>query len=99
MQNKHLTETLSNNKNPKVFRMSNSKLNYSTILDNQTTASKICNVPQATISAILLGKLNNPYNNWYFELLNEIGRKESSAYQNHLMTVDGYTIKILMMEE
>ena len=93
LQNKHLVENLPNNKKPKVFRMSNRKLNYSTILDNQTTASKICGIPQATISAILLGKLDNTYNNWHFEFLDEIERKDSSAYQNHLMTVDGYTIK------
>ena len=93
IQNKHLVENSPNNKNPKVFRMSNSKLNYSTILDNQTIASKICGIPQATISAILLGKLDNTYNNWHFEFLDEIERKDSSAYQNYLMTVDGYTIK------
>ena len=93
LQNKHLVESKSNNKNPKVFRMSNSKLNYSTILDNQTTASKICGIPQATISAMLLGKIDNTYNNWTFELLDEISPKDSSAYQNQLMTVDGYTIK------
>ena len=93
LQNKHLVENLPNNKKPKVFRMSNSKLNYSTILDNQTTASKICGIPQATISAMLLGKIDNTYNNWTFELLDEISPKDSSAYQNQLMTVDGYTIK------
>lgn len=88
LQSKHLVENLPNNKNPKVFRMSNNELNYSTILDNQTTASKICGIPQAIISHVLLGEINNPYNNWYFELLDEIERKYSSAYQNHLMTVD-----------
>ena len=93
LQNKHLVESKPNNKNPKVFRMSNGKLNYSTILDNQTTASKICGIPQATISAMLLGKIDNTYNNWTFELLDEISPKDSSAYQNQLMTVDGYTIK------
>ena len=93
LQNKHLVESKPNNKNPKVFRMSNSKLNYSTILDNQTTASKICGIPQATISAMLLGKIDNTYNNWNFELLDEISPKDSSSYQNQLMTVDGYTIK------
>ena len=93
LQNKHLVESKPNNKKPKVFRMSNSKLNYSTILDNQTTASKICGIPQATISAMLLGKIDNTYNNWTFELLDEISPKDSSAYQNQLMTVDGYTIK------
>lgn len=93
LQSKHLVESKPNNKNPKVFRMSNSKLNYSTILDNQTTASKICGIPQATISAMLLGKTDSTYNNWTFELLDEINPKDSSAYQNQLLTVDGYTIK------
>lgn len=93
LQSKHLVESKPNNKNPKVFRMSNSKLNYSTILDNQTTASKICGIPQATISAMLLGKTDSAYNNWTFELLDEINPKDSSAYQNQLLTVDGYTIK------
>lgn len=94
LQNKSLIENTSSNKNPKVFRMSNNKLNYTTILDNQTTASKICGIPQAIISHILLNKAENPYNNWYFELLDELeNRKESSAYQNQLMTVEGYTIK------
>ena len=93
VQNIHLVENASNNKSPKVFRMSNEKLKYSTILDNQVTASKICGIPQSMISQIILGKVDNPYNGWCFELLDEIERKESSAYQNHLMTVDGYTIK------
>ena len=93
LQRKHLIENVGNSKNPKVFRMSNKNINYSTIFDNQTTASKICGIPQAIISHILLGETENPYNNWYFELLDEIERKDSSAYQNQLMTVDGYTIK------
>ena len=93
IQNIHLVENASNNKSPKVFRMSNEKLKYSTILDNQVTASKICGIPQSMISQIILGKVDNPYNGWCFELLDEIERKESSAYQNHIMTVDGYTIK------
>lgn len=94
LQNKHLNENVGNSKNPKVFRMSNSKLNYSAIFDNQTTASKICGIPQAIISHILLNRAENPYKNWYFELLYELeNRKESSAYQNQLMTVEGYTIK------
>ena len=93
LQNIHLVENERNNKKPKVFRMSNEKMKYSTIMDNQVTASKICGFSQAIISHILLGEVSNPYNGWYFELLDEIERKESSAYQNHLMTVDGYTIK------
>lgn len=93
IQNIHLVENESNNKAPKVFRMSNEKLKYSTILDNQVTASKICGIPQAMISQIILGKVDNSYNGWCFEFLDEIERKASSAYQNHLMTVDGYTIK------
>lgn len=94
LQSKHLTENVGNSKNPKVFRMSNEKLNYSTILDNQTTASKICGISQAMISHILLGEAENPNCNWYFELLDELeNRKESSAYQNQLMTVEGYTIR------
>lgn len=94
LQSKHLSENIGNSKNPKVFRMSNEKLNYSAIFDNQTTASKICGISQAMISHILLGKGENPNGNWYFELLDELeNRKESSAYQNQLMTVEGYTIK------
>ena len=94
LQSKYLSENIGNSKNPKVFRMSNDKLNYSTILDNQTTASKICGISQAMISHMLLGKAENPNGNWRFELLDELeNRKESSAYQNQLMTVEGYTIK------
>lgn len=72
LQSKHLIENAGNSKNPKVFRMSNIKMNYSAIFDNQTTASKICGIPQAIISHILLNRTENPYKNWHFELLYEM---------------------------
>lgn len=94
LQSKHLIENKGETKSPIIFRMTNSKLNYSNILDNQKTASTICNIPQSTISSILKGNSPNPYNGWYFENLGKINnRKESTAYQNHLATVDSYTIK------
>jgi hypothetical protein len=93
LQNIHLEENVTGNKNPKVFRMSNKNIRYSEIFDNQITASKICGISQGIISHILLGESCNPYNGWYFEMIDEIERKSSSAYQNQLATVDGYTIK------
>ena len=94
LQRKKLVENKPYNNKQKIFKMSNDKLRYSSMFDNQVTASKICGIPQATISAILLNKKENPYKGWSFELLGEIeDLKTSSAYQNQLTTVDGYTIK------
>lgn len=93
LQNIHLIENLPNNKKPKIFRMSNKKLKYSAILDNQVAASEISGIPQAEISHILSNNNATSYNGWEFELLDETERINTSAYQNHLDTVDGYTIK------
>ncbi|MGE9950120.1 hypothetical protein [Coprococcus catus] len=92
LQNIHLIENLPNNKKPKVFRMSNKKMKYSEIFDNQVVASEISGIPQAEISHILNDDVTL-YNGWEFELLDETDRINTSAYQNHLDTVDRYTIK------
>lgn len=93
LKGKRLIENVSSVKNSKVFRMINKKLRYNTIFDNQVAASKICGISQSQISFLLLNGITTPYNGWSFELIDEIDRKDSSAYHNQLMTVDGYTIK------
>lgn len=90
---KHLIKNPKDNKSPKVFRMVNTKLNYDSILDNQVEASKICGIPQANISHYLLSGDNTIHNGWSFELIGSTTRKKSSAYQNHLATVDSITIQ------
>jgi hypothetical protein len=90
---KHLIESPKNNKSPKIFRMTNIELKYDAIMDNQVTASKICGIPQAVISHILKDGTNSNVNGWNFELIGETTRKESSAYRNHLDTVDSITIQ------
>ena len=73
--------------------MSNKKLQYSIILDNQVKASKICGLSQAEISHILIERDTSTYNGWTFELIGTIDRKLSSAYKNCLATVSGYTVE------
>lgn len=90
---KHLVENPKDSKNPKIFRMTNTKLKYDSILDNQVTASKICSIPQAKISHYLINGDSSLHNGWKFELLGTTTRKESSAYQNQLATVDAITIQ------
>lgn len=90
---KHLIESPKNNKSPKIFRMINIELKYDAIMDNQVTASKICGIPQAVISHILKDGTNSNVDGWNFELIGETTRKESSAYRNHLDTVDSITIQ------
>ena len=90
---KHLVENPQVNKNPKIFRMVNRSVGYDSIMDNQVTASKICNIQQSLISSYLLKKDTSSHNGWVFELIGETTRKESSAYQNHLDAVDSITIK------
>lgn len=90
---KHLIENPKDSKHPKIFRMVNQKLQYDSIMDNQVSASKICGIPQASISHYLLNGDTSIHNGWSFELIGQITRKESSAYQNHLDTVDSITIQ------
>ena len=90
---KHLVENSKTDKTPKIFRMTNKKLKYDSILDNQVTASKICGIPQANISHFLLEGDISDHNGWSFKLIGQTTRKESSAYQNHLDTVDSITIQ------
>lgn len=90
---RHLVENPSNNKSPKIFRMINTKLHYDSIMDNQVTASKICGISQAEISHYLKDGDISLHNGWSFELIGETTRKESSAYQNHLNSVDSITIQ------
>lgn len=93
LQNIHLVENIRNDKTPKIFKMSNKKLQYSIILDNQVKASKICGLSQAEISHILIERDTSTYNGWTFELIGTIDRKLSSAYKNCLATVSGYTVE------
>lgn len=90
---KHLIENSKVDKTPKIFRMTNKKLKYDSVLDNQVTASKICGISQANISHFLLEGDTGDHNGWSFELIGQTTRKESSAYQNHLDTVDSITIQ------
>lgn len=90
---KHLIENSKDSKHPKIFRMVNQKLQYDSIMDNQVAASKICGIPQANISHYLLNGDTSIHNGWSFELIGQTTRKESSAYQNHLDTVDSITIQ------
>lgn len=93
IRNINLVETPPTNKKPKIFRMTNTKMRYSQIMDNQTEAEKITGVKQAIISHILKEHKTDEYNGWTFELLGEKEYTESSAYQNLLQTVDAITVE------
>lgn len=92
LQNCHLIENPKNVKQFRIFRMSNNNMKYSGIFDNQVTASKVSGIPQAIISKILRNKVKS-YNGWDFEFIKDISYTDSSAYNNQLLTVEGYTIR------
>ncbi len=89
----HLIESQPVKKNPLVFRMTNRNLRFEKIFDNQVEASKICNIPQALISKYLKENNTSLHNGWKFELIGETTRRNSSAYENHINSVDSITIK------
>lgn len=93
LQNIKLIENPIADKTPKVFRITNIETNQSQILDNQTTAEKITNVPQATISQLLKNKSASIYNGWKFEYISNTTFKNSSTYENQLDTVDKITVE------
>ena len=96
LQQMHLVENIVI-KNPKRFRMCNVKIGYDNILDNQTEASKITNIPQAIISKCV--RENSCYGDWEFELIEEINYKDASAYNNLVETLESVTIQNIYTKE
>ena len=83
-------------KNEKVMRqfiMKNEKQGIYLIMDNQKAASRICDIPQGTISFLLRENQTTPYNGWSFKVIKETTYKDTSAYQNLLDLSDNYLVK------
>lgn len=93
IRNIHLVETPPTNKKPKIFRMTNSKMKITQIMDNQTEAQKITGVPQAQISSILRKGYTGEYNGWTFQLLGEKEYTESSGYRKLIQSHDQITVE------
>lgn len=91
LQNVILIENNINNKKPKVFRMTNEHVGYDNVLDNQSSASEICGIEQATISHLI--KKNGCMNGWSFEYLGEIDYKDSTSFDHLIDTVDDVLIE------
>lgn len=80
LRSKHLVESLPVNKKPKVFYLINDAIGYKKKFDNQVTASKVCNIPQATISNMI--KTGRVVNGWRCIYVDEIDYVEASSYEN-----------------
>lgn len=93
LRSKRLVENPTADKNPTIFRMVNHDLSYDKIMDNQTTASKICGIPQASISQFIRESNNEKHNGWQFSLISKTEYKKSSAYQNSINLLSNITIQ------
>jgi hypothetical protein len=83
LQNILLEDMPKLNKSPKVFYLINDKNKYKEKFDNQTEASKFCNINQATISQMIKNK-NKIIDGWRCEKIKEIKYSESSSFNNLL---------------
>lgn len=99
LKNVHLIENPPVDKSPKIFRMINRDKQYEEIFDNQTAASKICGVPQATISRMLKIGDTSPIHGWSFEKIGQTTYAQSSAYDNFIKTVKTYVVQNIHTNE
>lgn len=99
LKNNYLIENPIVDKNPTIFRMINSKINFDKILDNQTTASKICGISQALISKYIKDNDNVEHDGWKFSLISKTDYKNSSAYQNQINLHEDIIIKNIYTNE
>ena len=97
LRSKHLEENKPVNKNPKVFWLINDFIGYKKQFDNQTAASKVCNISQATISNMI--KSGEILNGWRCEYIGEISYIDSSSYQNQLTTCDRVVLEHIKTHE
>ena len=83
LQQMKLIENEIQTKKPKLFIMKNDKTGYCETLDNQKQVSKVCGIPQASISHLI--STNGTFGDWSFI---EIGRiddvKKSTAYRTQI---------------
>lgn len=86
-----LVENATVDKSPKVFYLINEELGYKEKFDNQVQASKVCNIPQATISHML--KHGESNNGWSCEYIDTITYKDASSYNNFINTYDNIVIE------
>lgn len=92
-----LSENPKVDKSPKIFYLINDDLKYKEKFDNQTTASKICGIPQATISKMI--KKGVQINGWRCEYIAVTTYIQASSYQNLLNTVNSVTIQDIKTKE
>lgn len=92
-----LIENQISDKSPKVFYLINDSLNYKEKFDNQTQASKICNISQSIISKMIREGII--INGWRCAYIDTITYKEASSYQNFMNTVNQIILKHIKTNE
>lgn len=94
---KYLRENIPGNKNPKKFKATNIITREEVISDNQTKFAKDHNLIQALISHAILN--NSIYDDWQFELIEELSYKESTLYNNFIDTINSYKLTNIKTNE
>jgi len=97
LRSKHLVENLSVNKKPKVFYLINDIVGYKKKFDNQVAASKVCDIPQATISNMI--KTGRVVNGWRCIYIDEIDYVEASSYENLIKTQNQIILQHIKTKE
>ena len=92
-----LIENARSDKTPKIFYLINNDLKYKEKFDNQTTASKVCGIPQAKISNMI--KNGTQVNGWRCEYIGSTTYTNASSYQNFLNTIDSIIIQNIKTKE
>lgn len=83
LQGAQLIENEIKTKKPKRFIMKNEQIGYCEMLDNQKQASKICGIPQATISHLI--QRNGSHGDWSFIEIERVEDvKETSSYRTQI---------------
>lgn len=96
-KNINLIEKPTMKKQCRIFKAINVVTGEEVISDNQKKFANDYNLKQTNISYALINKTQ--YENWVFEILENIPYKESSAYVNYIDTCDSITIKNIETNE
>ena len=91
VKNAELIENDVVDKTPKVFYLINDSIGYKKQFDNQKQASKVCNIPQATISKMI--KTGYQKCGWRCDYIETIKYSDSSAYDNMVNSYDDIIIE------
>lgn len=97
LRSKNLIENPKVDKSPKIFYLINDSIKYKEKFDNQVSASKICNIPQATISKMI--KNGTTYNGWRCEFIDATTYTNASSYENLINIVNSIVLQHIKTKE